>query len=324
MTIKKILLGLLTLLVAFLLLLTLYLPVELLKVNNRQPEQTPADFQLTFEDIYFQPKDEAINIHSWWIPAANAKAIILMVHGANGSKEGGFSGSLSLYQDLNQRGYSILAPDLRNHGTSGRSQSGILNMGYSEQLDVVAGLDFIEDRNTNKLPVFAFGLSMGGATVIYAANTDSRIQAAALFDPMLNLNSTMFAGIKIETGLNQWLAAPVVWGAKQFHHLSPYNAYDTALTLKQPLLLLQDIGDPVTQAPFAQALKKERPATEYLSFEDPAADHPVHHRSEGWGTHVAAYLLQPKIFVNALDAFYSQNIPADITAEIKSTETVTD
>lgn len=322
MTIKKMLLGLLALLLSFLLLLTLYLPLELLKVNNRQPEQTPADVQLAFEDIHFQPKDEAIDIHSWWIPATNPKAVILMVHGANGSKEGGFSGSLSLYRDLNQRGYSILAPDLRNHGTSGRSQSGVLNMGYSEQWDVVAGLDFIETRNSSKLPVFAFGLSMGGATVIYASDTDSRIQATALFDPMLKLDSTMYAGIKIETGLSQWLAAPVIWGAKQVHHLSPHNAYDTALTLKQPLLLLQDIGDPVTQAPFAQALKKERPATEYVSFKDPVVDHPVHHRSEGWGTHVAAYLLQPKIFVEALDAFYSKNIPAAITAEANSNKTV--
>jgi len=308
MNLKKISLALLTICLAGVLVLATLMPKEMLKVNNKAPTETPKDYQLAFEDIYFQPQDEAIKLHSWWIPAANPKAIIIMVHGANGSKEGGFNGSLALYKDLNALGYSLLAPDLRNHGTSGRSQSGRLAMGVSEQQDIIASLDFIETNNPSNLPVFAFGLSMGGATVIHAADKDSRIQGLALFDSMHDFKLTMESGIATPSGLPAIIAQPVIWGAKQFYQLSPINAYDIAVKLPQPILLLQDIDDPVTQSQYAKHLQQAHPNLKYVEFKNPQADDPVYLRSPGWGTHVAAYLLEPKVFVTALDSFFKQQI----------------
>ncbi len=49
---------------------------------NRLPIiQTPRDYGVAFETVEFQPPDEAITLRAWWMPAAQPKAAIILVHG---------------------------------------------------------------------------------------------------------------------------------------------------------------------------------------------------------------------------------------------------
>src|SRR5205807_5377670 len=43
--------------------------------------QTPRDYGTPFETVEFRPPDQPIKLRAWWMPAAPAKAAIILVHG---------------------------------------------------------------------------------------------------------------------------------------------------------------------------------------------------------------------------------------------------
>lgn len=319
---KKLGIGIAILIAMFALSVGLILPNYMLEAKNQTAEQTPADLNISFEDIYFEPKDEAIKLHGWWMPAPNAKAIMLMVHGANGSKEGRFPNSLAMYKALLAEDLSLLAIDLRNHGSSGRSALGELGMGLAERPDLLAALDQIDLRNPKQLPVFSFGLSMGGAAVIHLADIDSRSQGLILFDPMLETKDALELGAQATTGLPSWLAELVVWSTLQQRDLQP-SAIDVAKNQTLPTLLLQDVGDPVTRIEHAEALHQARPDIHYQTFADPARDHWIYQDHGDWGTHVAAFYFQPEVFIQSIASFIDQQIGSgsDVSTIISNTNT---
>jgi len=305
---KKIVTASLATAVVLVLLLSFVLPPQLLEARNKTASRSPADVGVGFQDVYFQPADEEIKLHSWWMPNPDPKAVILMVHGANGSKEGNFADSLGMYKALVAKGYSLLAIDLRNHGTSGRSDSGFLGMGFHERADLIAALDFIDTMaavENQALPVYAFGLSMGGAAVIHLA--DARVKGLILFDPMLDRHSALVQGIKVSLGLPNWLGEIIVWSTESLHDLGPAAAgIASAQTL--PTLLIQDEGDPVTLLEHAQALREVRPEIQYLHLDDPEPSHWIYTEHKAWGTHVGGFHFQPKVFIEEIDGFLSAQL----------------
>lgn len=307
--------------IVLVLLLSLVLPPQLLEARNKTANRSPADVGLAYQDIYFQPADEEIKLHSWWMPNPNAKAVILMVHGANGSKEGNFADSLGMYKALAAKGYSLLAIDLRNHGTSGRSDSGFLGMGFHEGPDLIAALNFIDTMaalETQTLPIYAFGLSMGGAAVIHLAEADARVRGLILFDPMLDRHSALVQGIKVSLGLPNWLGEIIVWSTESLHDLGPAAA-GIASAQSLPTLLIQDEGDPVTLLEHAQALHKARPEIQYLRLDDPDPSHWIYTEHKAWGTHVGGFHFQPKVFVEEIDGFLSAQLK-EISQPVSSVE----
>lgn len=303
---KKLGIGLAVLLLSACLLIGLILPSHMLAAKNQTPTQTPGDLGIVFEDVYFEPQDEAVKLHAWWMPAENPKAILLMVHGANGSKEGRFPNSLAMYKALLAEGLSLLAIDLRNHGTSARSEQGELGMGLAERPDLIAALDQIELKNPQQLPIFSFGLSMGGAAVIHLAEADSRSQGLILFDPMLNTKDALELGAQASTGVPAWLAELVVWSTLQQRDFAP-SAFEVASQQTLPTLLLQDVGDPVTRLEHAEALRSIRKDIQYRTFEDPASDHWIYEKHGDWGTHVAAFYFEPDAFIQDIVNFIDSN-----------------
>ncbi|MBB6520653.1 alpha/beta hydrolase [Pseudoteredinibacter isoporae] len=303
---KKLSIGLAILLLGACVVVGLILPNHMLAAKNQTPKQTPGDLGIAYEDIYFEPEDEAVKLHGWWMPAENPKAILLMVHGANGSKEGRFPNSLEMYKALLAKDMSLLAIDLRNHGTSARSEQGELGMGIAERPDLIAALDQIELKNTQQLPIFSFGLSMGGAAVIHLAEADSRSQGLILFDPMLNTKDALELGAQASTGVPEWLAELVVWSTLQQRDFEP-SAFDVARQQTLPTLLLQDVGDPVTRLEHAEALKNLRTDIEYRAFDDPASDHWIYEKHGAWGTHVAAFYFEPEAFIENIVSFVEKH-----------------
>ncbi|GAA6150954.1 alpha/beta hydrolase [Pseudoteredinibacter isoporae] len=303
---KKLSIGLAILLLTTCVIVGLVLPNHMLAAKNQIPKQTPADLGIAYEDIHFEPKDQALKLHGWWMPAETPKAILLMVHGANGSKEGRFPNSLAMYKALLAEGLSLLAIDLRNHGTSARSEQGELGMGIAERPDLIAALDQIELKNPQQLPIFSFGLSMGGAAVIHLADVDSRSRGLILFDPMLNTKDALELGAQASTGVPSWLAELVVWSTLQQRDFEP-SAFTVASQQRLPTLLLQDVGDPVTRLEHAEALRNTRKDIEYHAFADPASDHWIYDKHGAWGTHVAAFYFEPEVFIQNIVSFVDKH-----------------
>ena len=61
-----------------------------------------------------------------------------------------------------EKGYNVLAPDLRGHG---KSEGDYIGMGWDDRLDIISWINEIIKINPNA-EIILFGVSMGGATVM--------------------------------------------------------------------------------------------------------------------------------------------------------------
>ena len=118
--------------------------------------------------------EDGIKLAAWYTPPQPAQsgvegngAVILVAHGYNASRPE------DIYVMFAQHGYGILAWDFRAHGQSGGDTC---SLGYYEQLDVEAALDYVLKQPDVK-HIGAWGGSMGGATVILTAAKHPEIEA---------------------------------------------------------------------------------------------------------------------------------------------------
>lgn len=131
-----------------------YATAELLKQNN----VAYKDIELTTED--------GVKLSAWYTPPENG-AVILVAHGYSGVRP------VDYYVLFASHGYGVLAWDFRAHG---KSEGGLSSLGYYEQLDVEAALDYALAQPGVK-HVGAWGGSMGGAAVILTAAKRPEIEA---------------------------------------------------------------------------------------------------------------------------------------------------
>jgi uncharacterized protein len=89
---------------------------------------------IPFQEIELTTKD-GIKLAAWYTPphTEGNGTVILVAHGYNASRPEGIYGMFA------QHGYGVLAWDFRAHGQSGGDTC---SLGYYEQLDVEAALDY--------------------------------------------------------------------------------------------------------------------------------------------------------------------------------------
>jgi fermentation-respiration switch protein FrsA (DUF1100 family) len=130
---------------------------DLLKKNN-----------IPYQEIELTTQD-GIKLAAWYTPpnAEGSGAVILVAHGYNAMRPE------EIYAMFARNGYGVLAWDFRAHGQSGGD---ISTLGYYEQLDVEAALDYaLAQPDITHLG--AWGGSMGAATVILTAAKHPEIEA---------------------------------------------------------------------------------------------------------------------------------------------------
>jgi pimeloyl-ACP methyl ester carboxylesterase len=169
--------------------------------------------------------DDQVELAGWYKPPSNG-AVIIVLHGAGGSRE-----EMRSYTDLLTRhGYGVLALDLRGHGSSdGRTN----RFGWQGTRDVGAAIKFLQSREDVKA-IGGLGSSLGGEVLLGAASTYPEIKAIIAdgattrsLDELLMLESerplyrnftarVMYAAVQIFSGetppvplLDSMLAAPV-------------------------------------------------------------------------------------------------------------------
>lgn len=114
------------------------------------------------QDVYITSHD-GLRLHALWIPAEQAKATMLLVHGYRSTKLLDFGVAFAYYHE---RGFNILVPDHRTHA---ESQGRYITFGVKESEDILDWVVF-HNHNFGMHPVFLSGLSMGAATVMYLAD----------------------------------------------------------------------------------------------------------------------------------------------------------
>ena len=244
------------------------------------------------EHVIFE--SDKLQLEAWWMPAENPRATLLFVHGAGSSRVSPFFNTLGFYDNLQKAGVSVFTFDQRNHGNS-QYTDGYLRMGATEYRDVLAAREWLRGRTDNDKPVIICGLSMGGATSIYALANGMRADGLLLFDPMLNTRDSLERGGWVGYGLPSVLFRPMAYLAPLFWGL-PYgesDALEVAKVLDLPIAIVQNKTDPITRSIWSEELAMASEAATIAFVPDIDATDPCMADKGRWGTHASSFHCHP-------------------------------
>ena len=244
------------------------------------------------EHLIFE--SDKLQLEAWWMPAENPRATLLFVHGAGSSRVSPFFNTLGFYDSLQKAGVSVFTFDQRNHGNS-EYTDGYLRMGATEYRDVLTAREWLRGRADNDKPVIICGLSMGGATSIYALANGMRADGLLLFDPMLNTRDARERGGWVGYGLPSVLFRPMAYLAPLFWGL-PYgesDALEVAKVLDLPIAIVQNKTDPITRSIWSEELAKASEAATIAFVPDIDASDPCMADKGRWGTHASSFHCHP-------------------------------
>lgn len=118
--------------------------------------------QQEMQDCYVRSRDGLL-LHAFYLPAKEPKRFVLLSHGYKGSGFGDFAYTSRF---LHENGCNLLYIDQR---CCGESEGEYITFGAFEQYDVRRWAYYISRRNTEKLPIYLYGESMGAAAVLMAS-----------------------------------------------------------------------------------------------------------------------------------------------------------
>jgi pimeloyl-ACP methyl ester carboxylesterase len=260
------------------LIAVLYLAVSLYFARvivhpHRQPiALTPGDYGLEYDDVIFSARD-GLTVRGWLIPGSG-KGLVIQTHpnpfnriGFNPKKQGFpplYRTPVDLLANarvLHEAGYSVLAFDFRNAGTS---DSGITAIGLTEWQDVAGALDWAaSDPRTRGLPVAFASFCLGADSTIVAASRDkaafSRVTCVFAVQPIS-------AKIFIESFLAREyspLSLALVPAVSLFtrllgsYPLAEMTPIPSAPDLTCPVLYLQARADPWTRLSDVESIVRD-------------------------------------------------------------------
>lgn len=282
-------------------------PQEATKVARSAITASPADVGLAFEKFVVSPRDSDLRLAGWWMPAGKPRATLVFIHGGGSNRTSSYFGSLDFYRAMVAQGVNLVAIDLRNHGESDSDGHG-LQFGRTEKNDALAAIDWARDK-TPDLPLFAMGISMGGATLVQAVHDGARLNGLILLDSLLDTADTFKQGAWVQTGLPPALFAVSAWAATTFYGLpgGDEQALPRAAALDMPILAIQDPGDPVTRARFSRELAQRNLRVTLWTAPAINPQHPDLAWKERWGSHVSAFQFYPQETVEQIMAFINMS-----------------
>jgi len=179
---------------------------------------TPASFGLKFEEVSFQAPD-GVPLAGWWVPAANARGTVVLVHGLNRSR----IEMVKKTSFLNQKDWNALLFDLRHHGKSGGTVS---SFGHFEKQDVHAAVEWVRARSSG--PVVLWGVSLGGASAALAAAEDPSVAALVCDSSYRSLRDTVDHHMTLARSWSWWMRLVPSWpvGAEVLYWIGRRGGFD--------------------------------------------------------------------------------------------------
>ena len=284
------------------LLIVLYgitMPALGLKTGSERVSVTPSAPDI-YEAVSFE--SEGLSLEGWWFPAESPRATLLFVHGAGSSRYSPFFNTMGFYENLQANGISVFTFDQRNHGNSSFTD-GYLRMGATEHKDVKAAGDWLRKYRPSDAPLIICGLSMGGASAIYAIANGLAADGLLLFDPMLNTSDALAQGGYVGYGLHAALFKPMALLAPYFWRLpkGQFDALPVASTLSLPIHIVQNKDDPVTRSRWSEQLAKQNSNAVVSFVPHIAPDHLCLADKGRWGTHASSYHCHPEWTMNEVE-----------------------
>ena len=188
--------------------------------------------KVPYEDVYIKSFDK-LKLHAR-LYDNKSNTVAILCHGYRGTAYRDFSGGAS---EVLKYGYNMILIDERAHG---QSEGHSITFGVREVQDLLKWVEYARERFGKEIKLVLVGISMGGATVLMAADKvegDVKIIAdcpfsspkimlqetirsiklpVKVFYPILNLSSIVFA----HTNLNKM------------------SAYDSVAKTNHPILII--------------------------------------------------------------------------------------
>lgn len=179
--------------------------------------------------------------------------LILFFHGYRSTAERDGSGGFQLCRE---KGWHILMPDQRAHGESGGDT---ITFGVRERMDCLAWARYAARRMGPDTPIFLWGISMGAATVLMAADLPLPEMVRGI---VADCGYDTPAGILKETiRRRRWPLFPLypftALGARWFGGFSvaETSALDCVKRARLPILLVHGEADRVVPCAMAWSLR---------------------------------------------------------------------
>jgi pimeloyl-ACP methyl ester carboxylesterase len=167
---------------------------------------------IPFKKVKLTTKD-GIQLAAWYTPPKNG-AVILVAHGyADNRPE-------NIYSLLTWHGYGVLAWDFRAHGDSAGE---ISTIGYYEQLDVEAALDYALAQEDVE-HVGAWGGSMGAATVLLTASYRTEVRAIVSDSGFTSLDEVFLGSLPYDFLFPLVVASGKFHGGADLRNIRPIDA----------------------------------------------------------------------------------------------------
>lgn len=170
---------------------------------SRDPlEETPADYDLEFEDVTVINPD-GMKLVGWFIPSENG-AVIIMQHGYKSERDE----LLNEAEMMHRHGYGVLLTTVRAHD---QSEGDLITLGYYEMADLEAWYQYLltrDDVDPGKIGMI--GNSYGGMLSIEYAAQNPNIKAVVANSAFSSMQDTVSTSIKHFTGLPEFPFVPLI------------------------------------------------------------------------------------------------------------------
>jgi dienelactone hydrolase len=245
----------------------------MIKPGNSPVFNHPEDLGLDYENVEFEVSD-GITLRGWLIKGNTEKVIIQSHFGVQCSRSGytpKSKGMIKMWKEdisflrqtryLNERGYTVLMYDMRNHGQSDPGTIPWVSWGPEEGKDVIAAVDFISRHPDYKAAgIGLLSICMGAAASTYAYGMgDKGLKEYANIKAMIAVQPLHYKEFVKAFGMPSFLnkAGSKVSLERTGIDLNTKTFMPDAKHISVPTLVVQNRNDPWTDLDFVQAYYDE-------------------------------------------------------------------
>ena len=201
---------------------------------------------------------DGLKLSARYYQGKSDKPLCICFHGYRGSAVRDFSG---IGRFLIRDGYNVLLVDQRAHWNS---QGHTITFGSKERYDVLSWIQYADRRFGKEKPVYLFGISLGGGTVLMASGQELPENVKGIVsDCPYNSPKDIIKYICRKIRLNPELCWPIIWLSGLVYgrfNISATTAEREAKKAKVPILIIHGEGDNFVPPEMSEEVAKANPA----------------------------------------------------------------
>lgn len=235
-------------------------------------------------------------LRAWFVRPRNANGDdVILLHGVGDNR----LGMAGYARFLLGRGYAVLMPDSRAHGSSGGD---VATYGLRESADIGKWIDWVE-ANQHPSCVFGLGESMGAALLLQSLQTERRYCAVIAESPYASFREAAYDRVGQFFGLGPWVGRVALRPVVELSFAYVRVRYHANLELANPEAAVAATPVPVLLIHGHEDKNIPERHCELIAERDPAL---VFWDVPGAG-HTGAYQARPAEFETRVLKWFSKN-----------------